>query len=320
MRKPASTTLRALAAGAVFVGVGLGLVFNTGLGTLSSIGYNEIAAICPLGALESIFGSWMLVPRAVIGLVAVVLLTIVFGKAFCSWLCPVPHIQNLFKTKKQRALDAAQRQHAADYALVNWREGKDISHRKVSLDTRHAVLGGALLSTAIFGFPVFCLVCPVGLSFAVFISLWRMIQFNEPSWGLVIFPIIILVEILVLRRWCLKICPMGALFSLLSSLNKTFRPHADRSRCIRDTKGSSCKACAMACPEFIDPYADNGKRPMHECVKCKSCSDACPVEAITFPGFRRKRGHSSADVFPPALESGLSPLSDREEGAARRET
>ena len=36
--------------------------------------------------------------------------------------------------------------------------------RNGKFDSRHAVLGGAVLTTAVFGFPVFCLVCPVGLA------------------------------------------------------------------------------------------------------------------------------------------------------------
>ena len=41
------------------------------------------------------------------------------------------------------------------------------------------VLAGALASSAAFGFPVFCLICPVGLTFALVIALWRLAEFNE---------------------------------------------------------------------------------------------------------------------------------------------
>ena len=44
---------------------------------------------------------------------------------------------------------------------------------RAKLDSRHYVLGGALLSTAVFGFPVFCLVCPIGLTFATVLVVWR---------------------------------------------------------------------------------------------------------------------------------------------------
>lgn len=284
-----SSTVRALVAAGVFVVVGVGLALPTGTGTLSSLGWNAISAICPLGAIESAFGSWAFIPRALIALAAIVLIVMVVGKAFCSWVCPIPHVQNLFKTKKRRQLEAEERQSAAHASLVNWKEKRPVEHSKVPLDSRHAVLGGALLSTAIFGFPVFCLVCPIGLTFATFILLWRFVQFNEPTWGLLIFPAIVILEVVVLRKWCGKICPMGALLSLVSSLNKRFRPTVDARACLRDTEGAGCEACAAACPERIDPYADLGERSMVECVKCRSCADACPMSAITLPFSTKKK-------------------------------
>ncbi|MFR0707830.1 MAG: hypothetical protein ACLSIH_12425 [Eggerthella lenta] len=78
------------------------------------------------------------------------------------------------------------------------------------LDTRHATLLGALGASAVFGFPVFCLVCPIGLTFATFIGVWHLFQFNETSWGLIIFPAILVLEIAFLRKWCAKICPVSA--------------------------------------------------------------------------------------------------------------
>lgn len=284
-----ASTLRGLVAAAVFVVVGVGLALPTGAGTLSSMGWDAVSAICPLGAIESAFGSWVFVPRALIALVAVVLVVVVAGKAFCAWVCPIPHVQNIFKTKKRRRLEAEERQKAADTALTNWKKNRSVAHARVPLDSRHAVLGGALLSTAIFGFPVFCLVCPIGLSFATFILLWRFVQFNEPTWGILVFPAIVILEVVVLRKWCGKICPMGALLSLISTLNKRFRPTVDANVCLRDTEGVGCEACAVACPERIDPYADVGERSMTECVKCRSCADACPVHAISLPFLLKRR-------------------------------
>lgn len=288
-RSPKTPVIRALTAALVFVVVGVGLALHTGTGTLSSFGLDVVASICPLGALESLLGTWAFVPRLLIALVAMVLIVLVAGKAFCSWLCPVPHVQNLFKGKKRKAQEAQERSEAADYALENWRQGKKPARKPVELDSRHAVLGGALLSTAVFGFPVFCLVCPVGLTLGTFILLWRFVQFNEPTWGLIVFPLIIIVEVLVLRRWCHTLCPLGALMSLVSKGNKTLRPVVDHTQCLRDAEGADCRACDTVCPEHIDPYADLGERPMSECVKCRGCADVCPVRAIRLPLFDKAR-------------------------------
>ena len=146
----------------------------------------------------------------------------------------------------------------------------------LQLDSRHAVLVGTLASAAVFGFPVFCLICPVGLTFATIIGLWNLVQFNEPSWALIIFPIILIAEVTVLRKWCSKICPISALVSLLSNLNVTLRPRVKADACLR-SRGMDCHACVDACPEQLDPHSKH----IPECSKCGKCVEACPAKAIS---------------------------------------
>ncbi|OUO90594.1 hypothetical protein B5F40_06455 [Gordonibacter sp. An230] len=314
-RRFRSATVRGLVAAAVFAVVAVGLALPTGTGTLSSMGWDAIAAVCPLGALESLFGAWAFVPRALIALAAIVLIVVIAGKAFCSWVCPIPHVQSLFKTKRRAREEAVERNVAADAALGRWRRGEKPARPKVAVDSRHAVLGGALLSTAVFGFPVFCLVCPVGLTFAAFILLWRFVQFNEPTWGLLAFPAIIVLEVAVLRKWCGRICPLGALLSLVSTFNRRFRPTVDSKACLRDAEGVGCKACAQACPELIDPYADLGNRPMTECVKCRSCADACPTRAITLPFRAARRAETGGSLASGASGESFGRAGERRDEA-----
>lgn len=280
-RRARSRTLRALTSAAVFVAVGVGLALSTGTGTPSSFGWDAVAAICPLGALEAILGTWSVPVRVVVAIVAAALVVLLAGKAFCSWVCPVPHVQNLFKSKGRREAEAAERAAAAEAACG--RSGMRPHGSRLRLDSRHGVLAGALLATAAFGFPVFCLACPVGLTFATFVVAWRFVQFNEFTWGILLFPAIVVAEVVLLRRWCGRFCPLGALLSLLSPANRTLRPRVDSQTCLRTAKGQSCKACAAACPEAIDPVGDRGLRPMDECVRCRSCVDACPVQAVRMP-------------------------------------
>lgn len=300
-KKMKSKTLRAWVAALVFVFVAVGLLVHSGTGTPSSFGWDYISALCPLASLEAIFGTWTFVPRFIIAFAAVIILVVFVGKAFCAWGCPVPHIQDIFKTKKVKALEASERQESADRAIERWHKGSKPKAKKVDIDSRHAILGGTLLTTAIFGFPIFCAICPIGLTFGTFILFWRFVQFNDPSWGLLIFPIIIILEVVVLRKWCGRICPIGALLSLVSTFNRRFRPTIDHEKCLRDTSGTACMACDVACPEKIDPYGDLGDRGMEECVKCRRCADACPVSAITLPFKKRKM-----DALPLAPQTAAS--------------
>jgi len=255
-------------------------------GTLCSVGYDAIAYICPLGALETIFGSWAFVPRVLICLAAVVIVALVFGKAFCSWVCPVAPLSDLLRGKKAREKDECERTQAAHRVLERWSDTNAAQAEKHKpfrsrVDGRHVVLAGSLASAAVCGFPVFCLVCPIGLTFASAIALYRLIGFNEPAIEVLVFPALLVLELTVFRKWCHRFCPVGALLSLLSRGNRTFKPHVDASMCARHA-GSSCAACAQACPEHIDPCADLGDRSLAECTRCGACVNTCPAKALSF--------------------------------------
>ena len=82
------TIARRVVVAAAFVACVVGVLAFGGAGSYCSFGVDAIAAICPLGSLEALFGSWAAAPRALIVLAVVVVLGVAFGKAFCSWACP----------------------------------------------------------------------------------------------------------------------------------------------------------------------------------------------------------------------------------------
>ena len=278
---------RALVFAAFVAFVVAGLAFRIGAGTPSAFGIDAIAAVCPLGALETMAGAKDVMLHPLLLLIAVVAIIVLVGKAFCAWLCPVPWLQKLVRPRPSRkpaepsAGDATcgsscgsscAAEGACPSCALAPVGGKRDGFR---LDTRHATLLGALGTTAVFGFPVFCLVCPVGLSFATLIGLWHLFQFNETSWGLILFPAILAIEVLVLRKWCVNICPISALVSLISNANRTLRPRVDRTACLRE-RGIDCRACVDACPEQVDPHSAR----IPECSKCGACIASCPAQAI----------------------------------------
>ena len=282
---------RALVFAAFVAFVVAGLAFRIGAGTPSAFGIDAIAAVCPLGALETMAGAKDVMLHPLLLLIAVVAIIVLVGKAFCAWLCPVPWLQKLVRPKPSRksaepsagdsSCDATcgsscgsscAAEGACPSCALAPVGGKRDGFR---LDTRHATLLGALGTTAVFGFPVFCLVCPVGLTFATLIGLWHLFQFHETSWGLILFPAILAIEVLVLRKWCVNICPISALVSLISNANRTLRPRVDRAACLRE-RGIDCRACVDACPEQVDPHSAR----IPECSKCGACIASCPAQAI----------------------------------------
>ncbi|MCL1890725.1 MAG: 4Fe-4S binding protein [Coriobacteriia bacterium] len=330
------TTARKITLWLVVLAVVGGIAVSAGTGTLSSFGWESIAAICPLGAIETFLASKTIFPRALIVLVILIGVGVVLGKVFCAWLCPVPPLRKFFTFKnpfkkegenaesgnkssrlsgesvKSSKLSAKSAKSAkpsseskATAALASeikipesCDSAKDpaacpsgctsCAEKRKKFDSRHVVLGGALVSTAIFGFPVFCIVCPVGLTFASIVALWRLVGFNEPSWALLIFPLIIIVELFVLKKWCFKFCPLGAVMSLMSIPNRLFRPRVDSSKCLRE-QGGECTVCVSVCEEGLDPHFSDG---MHECTKCGVCKEECPAQAISIPLYAPAAKHA----------------------------
>lgn len=285
MKKVKASTLRTVSI-LIFAAITIiGLACKTGSGTLSAFGFRKITVICPLGSIEAMLASHSFLPRALVSLAVLFVFTVMLGRVFCAWICPVPMVRGWFVG---RAKNGQNHDSALDEDAANFAPHPQGRLSRVKLDSRHFVLAGTLISTAVFGFPVFCLVCPIGLTFASLIGIWRLIQFNEPTWSLLLFPAILVLELVVFRKWCRKICPLGALISLVSSLNVFVRPRIKQRACLRTTTGIDCQVCKNSCLEGIDLHHGQDSQPLSNCTRCRECSDACPVSAITFPFFGKR--------------------------------
>ncbi|MBR2789939.1 MAG: 4Fe-4S binding protein, partial [Eggerthellaceae bacterium] len=231
--------LRVIIPLAVLLIAGLGFTLNVDFGTLSAAGWSTISILCPLGALSAMLAAKMMIPRAIVSLVLFVIIVLLVGRAFCAWVCPTPLISRLRGLFTKKGSDADLPKEVDTSALTEKEKqylrvacGGTCATPHKTLDSRHIVLGGSLLSAAIFGFPVFCLVCPIGLSFALIFFLVRAFGFGDPSWALLIIPIVLILELVVFRKWCHWICPVSALMSLVAKGNKTVLPTVDTDKCL----------------------------------------------------------------------------------------
>ena len=284
------------------------------LGSLSNFGWETISVLCPLGALTTMLASKTLIPHALISLVIAVVAILLLGRAFCGWICPTPVLSRLryaFTSKsklKAKEEEAAAQDNAgqssdkieltdADRALLKSAcRGHGSCASKGTLDSRHLVLGGTLLSAAIFGFPVFCLICPIGLTFATIVLLMLLFGVGDLTLGVIVAPIILLIEVVFFRKWCSHICPLSAIMSLVGKANRTFVPTIDDSKCLETSKGIACGKCSQVCEVKIDPRHPELGSHMSECIKCRACVEACPGHAISMPLIARAKKLEASDV------------------------
>lgn len=149
-------------------------------------------------------------------------------------------------------------------------------------DSRHAVLGGALIASLFAGFPVFCLVCPVGLSFAVIVLLVNLFGAGDVTWSLILAPVVLILEVVFLRKWCSRFCPISGLISLVSRASKTGMPQIDNEKCLESSTGVACSKCATICTYDVNlRHPEYGELPLHDCARCGDCIDTCPAHAIS---------------------------------------
>lgn len=303
---------RTLFAVAVLAVMAACIAVGISTGTLCGIGWGDIAVLCPLGALLAMISARAIIPRAVLSIVLAAVLVVLFGRAFCGWACPVPLLnraKNFFKP--------AERRHADEAALVE--RNQDIAAYEISLgcggpcaacgsckqqhgkfDSRHGVFAAAIAASLVFGFPVFCLICPIGLTFGAVSLLVALFGMGDLNWTLLFVPVVLILEMTVLRKWCSRICPVSALLNLGARFSKTAVPVIDNAKCLETSKGAVCSKCATVCKYDVNlRHPEYGELPLHDCARCMECVDACPAKAIAIvPVSRGSKGFAMDG--PPA--------------------
>jgi ferredoxin-type protein NapH len=289
-----TTSMRMMTMAALLATVVVAAFWHSGLGALSGFGIWSVAAICPLGFLETALAARGFVPWLLLPFLIIAVVTALYGRVFCGWICPVPLVRSWLPGGDGRPPAKSNGNGNGNgggkgngNGSGNGANAADAISEPARAWPALSVLAGTLVSSSIFGFPVFCLVCPVGLVFATGFAAVHLLRTGQPSFDLLVFPAVVILELVVFRKWCARLCPLGALLGLFALFHRGLVPRIDHSRCLVDTKGSRCRECQKACEFDIDLRQPAPVGGVNECTKCRVCADNCPAKAISFPWWSR---------------------------------
>lgn len=220
--------------------------------------------VVPMQILPILFKKELIFPTAFAGAAFMILLVIVvalvFGRAFCSWGCFFGGQDQLFAS------------------LARTKRWKPRSLRPFVRYFSFGLLAFIILHSFATLSPTYCFwLCPfkVTSEFIEVNSFVRVIQ-TFLFVSLWILLAVFLPFLSKKRIQCGLFCPMGAFLSCTSKIN-LFGLKIDKDRC------KKCNRCIEACPTFslTKESLDKGL-PAITCSKCGACIDSCPEGAMGF--------------------------------------
>jgi len=187
--------------------------------------------------------------------------TLLLGKVFCSWICPMGLLFELNDKLRQFLMKRG-------IPLLKW----TLPHWM-----KYVVLGIGLLSGLLWDVHYFFIIYPPKL---VSGEIYFWVTRNSFSFGLLFIFIYLTIELLLAPRiWCRSLCPGGAIYTFLSRF-RILRIKNDLKNC------TNCGICDRLCPYGLTP--STGKLS-GECDHCSICIVKCPVKTLSFEVNRNRR-------------------------------
>jgi ferredoxin-type protein NapH len=214
----------------------------------------------PFAVIQIFLTGHMLQPEVIAGAAIVLYFyTMVGGRVWCSWVCPVNMVTDLSSWLRRRL------------------NITDSFHLPRSI--RYSVLALSLVLSIITGVAAFEWISPISM-------FHRELIFGIGMGWMAVLGIF-LFDLFILRHgWCGHLCPLGAFYALPGRMAPV-RIRFDAPTC------THCGECAKVCPE---PQVLNLKKAAEacfiasgECTNCGRCITVCPEDTLHFD-LRRKMG------------------------------
>jgi len=212
--------------------------FNRKIGTIfliisTTMGFLIFAPMFPIQLQLIILGDVTQlgapIAIALIGLILFIILTLIFGRLFCGYICPIGAIQELcymIPTPKKR-----------------------ITNKKELMIVRGAFLLIIIIAAVFFSVNV--------LSYSGIESFFNLITTSIFS---LVFIFLLIISLFIYRPFCRLFCPYAVFLSLAARIS--FFKFRRNSNCI------NCKKCEKICPTG-EAGREDKKQECYLCYRCK---------------------------------------------------
>jgi MauM/NapG family ferredoxin protein len=237
--------------------------------------------------------------------VITIIITLLFGRVFCGWACPLGTLNNIIGSigKKRPAQVYVNGHRVKYYILIALLASAVFTLQPVGVMDPLSLL---IRSFSISVYPLFnygmrsffdtlYTANPLGVaavSEPVYTALKKTVLSFEQSFyqqgvfiGLLFF-LVLGLNLVEKRFWCKYLCPLGAFLGILSRYSLLKRSVSEGC--------TSCGVCAPACQGNARPGTKEPWR-VTECLVCGNCDDVCPQNAVSF-GFRARPAPAAMDL------------------------
>lgn len=195
----------------------------------------------------------------------VLLLTLVFGRIYCSVICPMGVFQDLV-IRVRKLLSPKGRKPKRHFV-------------KEPRIVRYGVLALVIMTALTFSQLLLTILAPYSAYGRMIRSIVGLSRGESLAPALLITAAATLVVICVCawiwgRGWCNTVCPVGSVLGLVSRFS-LFKVSIDQSQCVSCRKCE--KGCKSSCIDINTHTIDHSR-----CVDCFDCLDSCPKGGIKF--------------------------------------
>jgi polyferredoxin len=246
-------------------------------------GTPSIEAYCPFGGIENLYqflttGGYIrrIEPSAMIIAGALLLLTLLFSRGFCGWICPFGSIQEWLGLLGRKIFKKSYNPSGPWERRLRY--------------LKYVILVVIIAFTWHLGTLVFRPYDP----FLAFFHLGH--GFDEMPWAYALLGVTLIGSLKYERFFCKYACPLGAVIGIVGKLGLT--------RIVREDDGcKGCNLCQKKCWANIDFLSTNVIRDT-ECNHCLDCVVHCPKPNVL--SMRGARWTFSHPAYATALVAGLA--------------